>query len=116
MIHTLIPYSLLAFGLLGSLALFLNLKRELHSASAKSRKRLEEFAAQIAEFKKIPEPIQIPAPPRSAMNFNTRMQAMRMLRRNQDASHIAAALGLARSEVELLIRVHQISSGATAKS
>jgi hypothetical protein len=35
---------------------------------------------------------------------------MRMLRRGQDLAHIAAALGVPRKEVELLIRVQGMTS------
>jgi hypothetical protein len=37
---------------------------------------------------------------------------MRMVRRHENVSHIAAALGVTRREVELLIRVHRIRPGA----
>jgi hypothetical protein len=38
---------------------------------------------------------------------------MRMVRRNEDTSHIAAALGVTRKEIELLIRVQKMSSKAS---
>jgi hypothetical protein len=50
----------------------------------------------------------VPAPLRAGLNLNKRVHAMRMLRRGEDISHIAAALGVPRKEVELLIRVHSI--------
>jgi hypothetical protein len=46
------------------------------------------------------------------MNIGKRVQAMRMVRRNQDVSHIAAALGVTRREVELLIRVQRMGAAA----
>jgi hypothetical protein len=44
------------------------------------------------------------------LNLSKRVQAMRMLRRNEDVSHISAALGVTRREVELLIRVQKMSA------
>ena len=35
---------------------------------------------------------------------------MRLLRRGEDVGHIAAALGVLRAEVELLVRVQQMST------
>ena len=116
--HVLIQYVLLAAGLMGALALFLSMKREFHLAAAKNRKRLEEMAAKVSEFQthQPPEPVYLAAaPPRSGLNLSKRVQAMRMVRRNEDISTIAAALGVTRQEVELLIRVQSISRAAAAR-
>jgi hypothetical protein len=56
----------------------------------------------------------VPAPPRAGLNINRRVHAMRMLRRGEDVSHIAAALGVPRREVELLIRVQSIGKTRAA--
>jgi len=114
MIHSLIQYILLTLGLGAALVLFLSLKRELRSHALKHRKRMEELARQVenSEPKANLEPIYIPAAPRSGLNISKRVQAMRMLRRNQDVSTIAAALGVTRREVELLIRVQSLSAVA----
>ena len=113
MMHLLLPYLLLACGLIGSAALFLSMKREMRLRDVRDRKRLDELSKRLEERpERPPEPVYIPvAAPRSGMNINKRVQAMRMVRRNQDISHIAAALGIPRKEVELLIRVQKMSAG-----
>ena len=109
MIQTLIQYVLLAAGLAGSLALFLTIKREIHSHASRHRKRLEAMARRLDEASRETGPAYLPAAPRPGLNISKRVQAMRMVRRNEDISHIAAALGVTRKEVELLIRVQQMS-------
>ena len=113
MIQTLILYSLLALGLAASLGLFWSVKREIHAQALKNRKSIAELSRTLeAAPVKEPEPVYIPpAAPRSGLNISKRVQAMRMVRRNEDVSHIAAALGVTRREVELLIRVHQMKPG-----
>lgn len=122
LIHALLPYLVLTGGIAASLGLFLSIKREVRAAGAKSRKRFEEIAQRLNEAHQRttdPEPLYAPSytpmPPRSGLNVSKRVQAMRMVRRNEDISHIAAALGVTRKEVELLIRVQGIARAA-AKS
>lgn len=119
--HLLIQYVLLAGGLIGALALFLSMKREMQLQAVKNRKRIEEMVARVSEVQlQAPvaaEPVYIPAgAPRSGLNLNKRVQAMRMVRRNEDLSTIAAALGVTRKEVELLVRVQTMSRDAIARS
>ena len=64
---------------------------------------------------KLEGPAHAPAPsstPRvsSGINMSKRIQAIRMLRRGENSASIAAALGMSRREVELLIRVHRMSA------
>lgn len=109
MTQTLIQYAMLAAGLAATLFLFWSVKHEIQVYASRNRKRLEELARTIEQAPaKDPEPVYIPVPARSGLNISKRVQAMRMFRRNEDVSHIAAALGVTRREVELLIRVHQI--------
>lgn len=117
MIHWLIHYALLVTGLAASLGLFLSVKREIHSSALKSRRRLEEITLRLDQaHAREAEPVMVlgPAQARPGLNLSKRLQAMRMLRRNEDVSHVAAALGVPRTEVELLIRVQGISRTATA--
>jgi hypothetical protein len=105
-------YVLLGSGLMSCLALFFTIKREMRVAAVRSRKRMDEILTRLNEaHDPAQEPIFIPMPARSGMNLSNRVQAMRMVRRNEDISHIAAVLGVPRREVELLIRVHQMSAG-----
>lgn len=108
MMHWLIPYILLTCGLMGSLALFVSVKREIGLGAARNRKRIDQIVERLeqahsreAEF--VPPPLA-----KSGLNVSRRVQAMRMVRRNTDVSHIAAALGITRREVELLIRVQKM--------
>ncbi len=115
MIHSLIQYALLSLGLAAALALFLSLKREMRRNALRNQKRVEALAQQVMDNDRpavVPEPIYIPASPRSGLNISKRVQAMRMLRRNHDVSTIAAALGVTRREVELLVRVQSLSAVA----
>lgn len=111
MTQLLILYSLLAAGLAASLFLFWSIKHEMHAQAAKNRRRLDQLSRTLESSAPAPEPIYLPAPPRSGLNISKRVQALRMLRRKEDTSHIAAALGVTRREVELLIRVHQMKPG-----
>ena len=112
MIQTLVLYSLFAAGLAGSLALFWGVKREIYAQARRNSKRMDGLARALEAPAKEPEPVYLPAVTlRSGLNVSTRVQAMRMVRRNEDVSHIAAALGLTRREVELLIRVHSMKPG-----
>jgi hypothetical protein len=107
-----LPYILLVAGLFASMALFLSVKREMRISTIRSRKRLEELAQRLEETSaREPAPVFMQAP-RSGFNISKRVQAMRMVRRREDMSHISAALGVPLKEVELLIHVQKMSSGA----
>jgi hypothetical protein len=56
----------------------------------------------------------VPAPLRAGLNLNKRVHALRMLRRGEEVSHVAAALGVPRGEVELLIRVQSLGKARVA--
>src|SRR5580692_9738504 len=110
-----IPFLLIAAGLFSTLALFMTLKREIRGQAQRQKTRIEEMVVRLNEAERSPEPVAqeefvrfVPAPLRAGLNLNKRVHAMRMLRRGEDISHIAAALGVPRKEVELLIRVHSI--------
>jgi len=52
---------------------------------------------------------------RPGMNLSRRVQALRLLRRGEDLGHIAAALGVPRNEVELVVRIHRITGQITGQ-
>ena len=109
-----LPYLELALALIGSLLLFFSLKHELHAQSRKQRQKLDGLAACLKAAAEQEAPLgpvgPLPVPLLNpGFNLNRRVQAMRMLRRGEDASHIAAALGVPDKEVELLIRVQRIA-------
>lgn len=119
---------LFALGLMAALALFLSLKWEVRRQHRKDRTLMDELSTRLAHAERPPEgPVeQTPSPPaasssereavfeavplRSGMNMSKRIQAIRLLRRGEDVSHVAAALGVTRREVELLIRVQKLSA------
>jgi len=110
MTQLLILYSLLASGLVASLFLFWSIKQEIQAQASKNRRRLDQLSRTL-ESSAPSEPVYVAAPPRSGLNISKRVQALRMMRRKEDVSHIAAALGVTRREVELLIRVQQMKPG-----
>ena len=121
----LLPYLLIAAGSISTLALFVALKRELAKNTEKQKARIEQMALRLKEAEVAPqrqiapsEPavVFVPAPLRAGLNLNKRVHAMRMLRRGEDVAHIAAALGVPRKEVELLIRVQTIGKARVAGS
>jgi hypothetical protein len=116
--HVLIQYVFLAVGLMATLGLFVSVKRELRIAAVKNRQRLEALAARVSGFQTVDaEPVFVPPPAaRSGVNLNKRVTAMRMVRRNEDISTIAAALGMTRQEVELLIRVQGVGRAKAARA
>lgn len=122
MMSSLIPYVLLALGLAASLGLFLTLKLEIHTSARKQRKRFEEISARLGEAWEratdAPLAIEVAAPSglRSGLNLNRRVQAMRMARRGEQVSRIAAVLGVPRQEIELLIRVQNAVQARTVKA
>ncbi len=68
---------------------------------AENRAHIDKALAQLREAAQTtPEPN-----PLSGMNLSKRTQAVRLLRRGEDVGHIAAAMGVPRGEVELLVRV-----------
>lgn len=109
-----IPYIAVAFGLVASLTLFFSVKREMHNVARRERKhvdaRVEAVAAQVRETPApvAAEPVFVPVTIRPGLNINRRVHASRMLRRGDDVSTVAAALGVPRREVELLVRVQSL--------
>jgi hypothetical protein len=115
--HPLVLCVLLTLGLVASLSLFLALKREFHAQARKRRERIERLSERLEEAsqRELLPPIVTTAV-RSGFNLNRRVQALRMMRRGEDISHIAAVLGVPRREVELLIRVQQSGKARAACS
>jgi hypothetical protein len=116
----LLPYLLLVLGLCGTLAMYLTLKRDLAVQSKRSQRmetmllRLRDAAGKRAAAPAVEPaasetPAYVPVSPRPGMNLSRRVQTLRLLRRGEDLGYIAAALGVPRREVELVVRVHQLT-------
>jgi hypothetical protein len=117
MINALIPYILLALSLIANLIGFLVLVHETQAKDARNRKRFDERIEEL-ERRLLAVQSSSAEPPltvRSGLNVSKRAQAMRMFRRNEDVSHIAAALGVARKEVELLVRVQKMTMNSSLR-
>ncbi len=119
----LLPYIMVAAGSFSTLALFVTLKREMRRNTQRQKARIEEMATRLSDADRSPqlasgEPaiVFVPAPLRAGLNLNKRVHAMRMLRRGEDIGHIAAALGVPRKEVELVIRVYSIGKARVAST
>lgn len=113
MIPSLFQFGFLALGLMAALALFLSLKREMQAQARKNRARVDELLERLQPAEPPPPHAE---PLRSGINLNRRVQALRLLRRGEDVGHIAAALGVPRREVDLLVRVHRISARRAAQA
>jgi hypothetical protein len=117
--HPLLLCVLLTLGLVASLALFLALKHDFQAQAQKQRLRIDELSERLEEAWQR-EPVAaapvVSAVLRSGLNLNRRVQALRMMRRGEDVSHIAAVLGVPRREIELLIRVQQTGKARAARS
>jgi hypothetical protein len=118
MTQPLIQCILLALALIASLALFVTLKQEIQANTRRNRRRMEEIAAVLRRPAQgePPGPAVIAAPVRSGFNLNRRTQAIRLLRRGENASHVAAAVGVPQQEIELLIRVQKMAAGASSSA
>ena len=113
MIEALIQYALLALGLAASLVLFLTFKREGHVVARKQGRRIKELEARLEAVQTRQAdapPDSIPTyTPRASFNFHQRTHALRLLRRGEDVGHVAAALGVPRGVIELLVRIQEIN-------
>jgi hypothetical protein len=113
---------LVACGVAACLWLFASLKSELRATRSRFKRRHEETFASLealraaladldqrmAETEKQAGLLVPPPPVLSGFNLGKRSQAVRMARRGETPSQIAAALRLPQGEVELLLKVHQI--------
>jgi Protein of unknown function (DUF2802) len=120
MLFSFLQLALLALGLTAACVLFLNVKREMDVQARLNRVRWDDVLTQLRAGEEAAKAastgIRPPMIAFSAMNQSTRMQAVRLLRRGEDVSHIAAAFGIPRKEVELLVRVHQLSGRRAAQA
>jgi len=130
------PYLLLTLALAGVLAIYIALKREIAAQSKRNRRveamlmrlqeatpaRLSQKGAAVSSEEGLQAGPSFGPPgfgssamssfgmPRPGMNLNRRVQALRLLRRGENLEHIAAALGVPRCEIELLVRIQQLTA------
>ena len=118
LIHPLEVFVVLAISGTCLLYAFL-LHMNLRTLAKQGRKQREEFEARLAEVLDAMEQLRrerqegaqaSPAPATAQpLNLNKRGQVLRMRRRGEMPETIAAALSIPRNEVDLLLKVHQMS-------
>jgi len=116
------PAAILSAGYVVCFCVFLALKKEIRSLRLRlSRKdaadvistldlksKLEDVTARLGDAEERAGLLASPAPPKSALNFSKRSQAIRLSRRGEPAESIAASLSMPRRQVELLLKVQAI--------
>jgi hypothetical protein len=121
-LHPLVQYVLLGAGLFLCLYLFFTLKLEIRAVETRLkaqatvltdaisaiRSTVDEIRAEIREVREQTGMLVAPTPAKSGLNLNKRGQVLQMYRRGQSPEQIAATLGLPLTEIDLLIKVHQI--------
>ena len=121
-LHPGAQYGLLGAGLGLCLYLFFSLKCEIRTQEkcreegqkalgeviAAVRASLDEVRAEVLELREQTGMLVAPAPTKSGLNLSRRGQVLQMYRRGQPPEQIAVSLGLPLTEIELLIKVHQI--------
>jgi hypothetical protein len=125
-LHPALQLAVLALGLSMCLCLFWSLKLEAGALDARRRKGeaalaegiaalhaalnevRAEFRAEVHRLEEQTGMLVAPAPVASGLNLTRRGQALQMYRRGQSPEQIAAALGLPLTEINLLVKVHQI--------
>lgn len=125
LLQPLVFYVLLASGFALCLYLFVSLKGEIRSllrrsqeerervqvleiALGEARLALQSLDADLRAVERQTGMLVPPQPARSGLNLSRRTQVLRMHRAGQEGAEIASALVLPRSEVDLLIKVHNI--------
>jgi hypothetical protein len=113
MYESILQFILLAAGLAASLLLFISLKREVHRNAQQQSARLTEMQSRLeqADSQQTAAAFGL-APPRAGFNSHLRVHALRLLRRGETETHVAAALGVPQREVALLVRVQSMAAGA----
>ena len=114
-------YGLIAINLGLCLILFVAAKREIRRLQVKNREQkillqeaydrlelgLEQLGKRVEDLDARAGGLVPPAPAKSGMNLNKRVQAAHMFRRGERPEQIATALSLPRNEVALLLKVQQ---------
>ena len=116
------PYALLALFAVIILLIFLSSDREIRRLKSRlgganpgllSQDELQLRVENLAErLRDAEERASIPTQAvviKPSLNMNRRNQVIRLSRRGQPAANIAASLSMPRKEVELLLKIHNLS-------
>ncbi|MGO9096559.1 MAG: hypothetical protein ACLQGV_15220 [Bryobacteraceae bacterium] len=119
---SLFSYLLLGLGLGACLYLFVTLNHEIRAERRKQHALEAAIGLLSVEFTEVKRALEeaesrtgvlvAPTPPRAGVNLTIRSQALRMYRRGETIQRISAALEVPEQEVELLIKVQQMSLDA----
>jgi uncharacterized protein HemX len=123
MLPVLLTILLVAAGLAACLFLFVTVKIEmlrrdrqlrgvLENALTASAAQMEQLEARLAELEQDLRGLEQSAAsptPRPGINLTTRSQVLRRARTGEDPAQIASALGLPRTEVDLLLKVDRVA-------
>ena len=124
------PYLLVALAATALLFIFASLEREIRRLKLRLRTQTqgelssqEEIQIRLndlnARLRETEERANVPSQSpliKPSLNLNKRTQVVRMSRRGAPASNIAAALNLPRKEVELLLKIHQLTLNNATES
>ena len=117
------PYLFMTAGLFACIYLFCSLKQEIRRLQRRLRDRdakleaaavamqgqIADMRAELHDAEERTAQLVPPSPARSGLNVNTRTQVLRMFRHGEAEENIATKLGLPRSEVSLVVKVHQLA-------
>jgi hypothetical protein len=110
-------YAFQAAGAIVLLLVFLGLKRELYVLRTRVTRldfslRLDAMNDRLREAEERALSPAAPVVARRSVNLSKRSQVIRLSRRGEPVETIAATLNLPRREVELLLKVHQVSAAS----
>lgn len=85
-------------------------QQTLHAELGRMRSEIETLRSRMEEAERSAASAAVPRHPLSGLHAGQRTQALRMIRRGEPAGKIAAALGIAQTEVDLLGKVQRMLS------
>jgi len=118
-------YAGLALSLISSLVLYFDVRIELAKERALERKKQDRAVALVTnlagDLDAVRQTVQameeqpVSQPAGHGINLSKRVQALRMQRRGESVTTIAAALQTPRNEIELLLKVCEWTSAQDVK-
>lgn len=118
LLSALVTYLLLSLALAGCLAQFVLLKREIWKLQKKAEEERSGLLATVAQLEGRLNQLQDGVEAQACfagtavgegMNFSKRSRVLRMHRRGDRPDQIAATLALPQNEVDLVLKVQQIT-------
>lgn len=121
-----VPYLVAVASLGVAVFLFLEMRRQqndfqarwnkrqqlLQSELGHTRSQLQQLVKRVEDAERRAEISSAPPSELKGINLNRRTQAMRLFRRGESPSQVAASLGMPQCQTELLEKVHRILSAS----